>query len=198
MSDKTAEHIMLDLETLGTAPGAVVLSIGAVCFTYDGLSDSTFYRVINLNSAKSVGLKVDPDTETWWRKQSIQAQEVLSKAEHTQESKHITLVLSDFSAWVGTSGARVWSNGSDFDQPLLAACYAAIGRKVPWKYYHSRCYRTLKALVDLPLVRIGLHHDALDDARTQAAHAVKILQRLHKPETVVNLRAEEATTEEHI
>jgi hypothetical protein len=46
-----------------------------------------------------------------------------------------------------------------------------------WRSYNSRCYRTVKQqFPDITIVRSGTHHNALDDARAQAAHMVGICQ----------------------
>ena len=74
---------------------------------------------------------------------------------------------------------RHQGNGADFDLPILAAAYAAVGLSVPWKPYNGRCYRTLKNLAPVvKLARPGTHHNALDDARTQAVHAIKLMRHI--------------------
>ena len=63
-------RIMVDLETLGTAPGSVILSIGAVRFDVEkGLLDE-FYVNIDVESSQRLGLTIDGDTVMWWLKQS--------------------------------------------------------------------------------------------------------------------------------
>jgi hypothetical protein len=71
---------------------------------------------------------------------------------------------------------RVWGNGADFDNPILAVAYRrTIFSGQPWKPYNGRCYRTVKnQFQDVKLVRTGTHHNALDDARSQATHLVEI------------------------
>ncbi|MHB0978446.1 MAG: 3'-5' exoribonuclease domain-containing protein [Minisyncoccota bacterium] len=55
--------------------------------------------------------------------------------------------------------------------------YHALDMKQPWKFWNNRCYRTLKNMFpEVPFVRIGIAHDALDDAKSQAEHAVAILK----------------------
>ncbi len=59
-------HLMLDLETWGTAPGSALRSIGAVFFDLDGKTGETFYRNIDKQSCLDAGLKIDPATVSWW------------------------------------------------------------------------------------------------------------------------------------
>lgn len=171
---------MLDLETLGTAPGCVVLSIGAVFFDpLVGLGPE-LYGVLSTQSCKDNGLKVDVNTQQWWSKQSDEAQQVLRDAE-APEAAPLVDGLQAFTKWVKETRSAdvfVWGNGSDFDQPIITAAYNAIGMNPPWRFWNNRCFRTLKALypqVPAP-ARIGTYHNALDDAKTQAVHAIKIHQ----------------------
>lgn len=57
-------NIMLDLETLGTCPGSVILQIGAV------RSNNGLERTITIDSCLRAGLTVDGDTIGWWLRQS--------------------------------------------------------------------------------------------------------------------------------
>lgn len=76
-------------------------------------------------------------------------------------------------------GVRVWGNGSDFDNVILRNAYAAIGSTYPWRYNDNMCYRTIKNLApDVKMARQGVHHNALDDARSQALHLIAICNHL--------------------
>jgi exodeoxyribonuclease VIII len=86
--------------------------------------------------------------------------------------------LKLFADWL-PKNVLVWGNGASFDNAILAQCYRAVGMDFPWKFWNDRCYRTLKNLVlDVPFERTGTHHNALDDARSQAIHASAILRRM--------------------
>lgn len=180
------DGVMLDLETLGTKPGCVILSVGAVFFssTAEEWKGPTFYSAVNRISCLHEGLKEDPDTVAWWRKQGESARAVLAEAD-LGTTPPLRSVLEGFALWLSKTVDQrkklaVWGNGADFDNTILEAAYTAIGRKKPWGHYGSRCFRTLKALaphVEKP-VRAGTHHHALDDAIFQAEHAVRILQEL--------------------
>lgn len=172
--------IMVDIETLGVRPGSVILSIGAVKFDRHGVHDS-FYQVITPKSCTDVGLKIDIDTVMWWFNQSPEAQKALL----AEPRYSIGETLTAFSRWLlGGDGSHnwpdaddieLWGNGANFDNVLLAAAYDACGLDRPWKFYNDRCYRTLKALhPDVPMARSGTHHNALDDARSQALHLISL------------------------
>lgn len=166
------KNIMIDLETLGLRAGCRVLSIGAVEFSAEGLGRE-FYTVLDADDQTK--LFVDPETEAWWARQSREARRVFTDPKvPTSEG------LRAFNEWLGNitsiSYRNVWGNGADFDQPILAAVYAmhAPELTLPWKW-GSRCYRTLKNLYpSVKLDRQGTYHNALDDAKSQAEHAIAI------------------------
>lgn len=172
-------NIMVDLETLGRRAGCKVLSIGAVQFGPMGLS-SEFY--ISLNVEEQADLHTDPDTEAWWAKQSEEARRVF-----TEPKTSFVLGIEQFSQYLyGVSGGklrnvRMWGNGSDFDCAILHAAYCAAGHdRTPWEFWNNRCYRTLKNMhKSIKLERQGVYHNALDDAKSQAEHAVTIMNH-HK------------------
>jgi hypothetical protein len=86
--------------------------------------------------------------------------------------------LIHFAEWM-RGEVNVWGNGAAFGNVILRSAYAACGLLPPWEFWNDRCYRTLKNLrPDIKLERSGTHHNALDDAITQAEHAVVILSAL--------------------
>ena len=166
-------NAMLDLETLGTRPGCVILSIGAVKFDGENLGDE-FYKVIKIDSCKEVGLTTDNDTLAWWAKRSPEARAVFADPNSLalKETLHLFSRFMD-----GTN--FIWGNGSDFDQPVLDAAYYAAEIRLPWKYWNSRCYRTMKSLLpSIKIERTGTYHNALEDAKSQAAHLIEICKIL--------------------
>ena len=176
------KHVSIDTETLGTRAGCAVLSIGAVAFDYTRqLLGPSFYTVISRRSCKEAGLFEDRGTLAWWNRQSEQARSILREASSGGET--LDDALDSLAAYLRQFGSdvRVWSCGADFDLPILGHLYAISGRPQPWKYANSRCYRTLKNLATgVAMERGGVHHNALDDAKSQATHAMKILAQLAK------------------
>ena len=176
MSIRFDDPVMSDLETLGTRPRSVILSIGAVKFDPDsGETHSDIYIVINKQSCLDVGMEIDPGTVKWWDAQDADAKKVLTEAEHSVIG--IKEALQRFSDWIDPS-ATIWGNGSDFDNAMLQEAYKLCGLKQPWAFWNNRCYRTMKNMVNVQHKRNGTHHNALDDARYQAEHLMKILGKL--------------------
>ncbi len=166
---------MIDIETLGSSPGSIVASIGAVEFSDKGLGRQ-YYGRIDIKTAQAIGLTIDASAVGWWLGQSEEARRELLDSPFTIQG-----ILSEFSVFV-TAGKYegIWGNGATFDNVLLRIAYEKAGIKCPWHYSQDRCYRTLKNLrPDIPLAkRSGTYHNALHDAITQADHIVQILTRL--------------------
>jgi hypothetical protein len=184
------DNIMLDLETVGTRPSCSIIAIGAVAFTTPKFSwfsfhkvshvGETFYIEISRFSARRIGLIEDQATIDWWKQQSSNSRKIMD--EDNPNGEDITIALMAFQDWLhkfGMDKIKVWGNGSDFDNAIINYAYVAAGFPgVPWKFYNNRCYRTLKSLPmakGIKFERIGTHHNALDDAISQAVHALKIL-----------------------
>ena len=173
-------NVMLDLETYGNSGGCIILSIGAAFFSESGLGEE-FYRVVNMQSCKDAGLTTSQDTIDWWGKQSAAARAVVEQAQDPERSIPLKDACEQFNGWLGLSGTAVklWGNGSDFDNVILIEAFKAAGVKPVWKFYNHRCHRTLKNLAAVPMPpRVGVYHNALDDAKTQALHAIALHKAL--------------------
>jgi hypothetical protein len=178
--------VMVDTETLGTVPGAVVMSIGAVAFDAQNTDEEQGFNItIHRPSCEEVFLEVNKETEAWWSRQSEEAREVIARSMDPTKSVPLTTALQRFNDYLGRfggrgagtgSGVRVWGNGSDFDNALLAVCFDAANVRPGWEFWNNRCYRTLKNQApDIKIVRGGTYHDAFDDAVDQAKHLQRIL-----------------------
>jgi hypothetical protein len=73
----TLQHVMIDLETGGTDPGAPILAIGAVEFDPEtGALGNQFYRAVDPVSALKHG-RMSGDTFRWWLRQDDAAREAV-------------------------------------------------------------------------------------------------------------------------
>jgi hypothetical protein len=161
------DHVEIDLETLGTLPGSVILSIGAVLFDptkpVEECLGKEFYCVVSKADSLAHGMSFSQDTLDWWMKQSPEARQVLTDADSDEKADMLEDALGMLSQFI-TPNMKVWSNGANFDQPLLEVAYSKIGQPIPWKYYNSRCHRTVLSL-----------HPA---AKSQARHVVIVANAL--------------------
>lgn len=182
-------HLMLDLETFGTSPGCVILSLGAVEFNLKGISGE-FHAHIEVDSSVDAGLHVDARTALWWLEQSKEAQNTLLQA----DTFPLADVLSAFSDTFEFKDLKVWANGADFDFPILKAAYEAVKQPVPWMYYNQMDFRTLKNMIGKKTYeKLRVHptvaHDALDDARSQALTMINIIQWMNGEHDDVRITA---------
>lgn len=170
--------VMIDLETLGTHAGCVILSIGAAMFDPHGDGHgSTFYVNIDRENAKTSGLRVEPETEAWWAKQSQAVKDAL-----LVDPQPVVFALASFDAWFKGNGAKtIWCHGANFDEPILSYCFWRLQQETPWKFWDVRCTRTLYDISGVDprkMHRTGAKHNALDDAKTQIACVQASLRRL--------------------
>jgi hypothetical protein len=188
------DNIMLDLETFGNGPSALIASIGAVFFSVEnGIGPHIHLFVEPLSAAKAGGV-IDPGTVIWWMEQNDAARLTL-----TEEIKHglpifdALTTLKRFITERSEPDVKVWGNGSSFDNVILTSAFDNSNISQPWKFYNDRCYRTLKNLHPaIKLKRHGTHHNALHDAISQASHAIEILRYINaqdisnKPQTLLS------------
>lgn len=167
---------MIDLETLGTRPGCIVLSVGVRQFdpTSDAIGES-FYAKITRESCEEIGLTADESTMRWWDSQSREARD-----EAFTGGRPAGEVMSEMQAfWRGRGLMRPWSQGANFDEPILVTLLHRLGMSAPWKFWDSRCTRTAYALAGLNIKtvpRIGTHHKAIDDCD----HQVRCVQKSYR------------------
>ena len=164
-------HVMIDLETLDTLPHAVILSIGAVKFNEKNIDDSAFYRVVTIQSNLDEHRTISPSTLRWWLDQDAKAKAVFDHKEQVS----LEDALNELRDWGGSpldwEHMKVWGNGSDFDCAMLAHAYGLAG--TPWKFYNTRCFRTIKSMEaakNVPKPANPTAHNALSDAIAQAKH----------------------------
>lgn len=176
--ENSMKDLMIDCETLATTADAVILSIGAVKFNLETgeIDNEGFYASISVESNLAWERRIEESTLLWWLKQEAAAQQVFFEPKESLDSA--LQMLSDF---IGGQEYRVWSNGADFDLPMIAHAYSKCGLELPWKYFNSRCYRTYKNLPQAKDVRAktqGVKHNALADALTQAETVCAIHKKL--------------------
>jgi len=183
--DDRQNHIMVDLETLGTGPNAAVVAIGAVrvfAGSYP-VHAREFYRRVDWQSSVDAGGQMEVETVRWWMRQGAAAVGEVCADDGVplyQALHALTWFMRGQPGVAPDLGDVVlWGNGAAFDNVILAASYRSCDERPPWKFWNDRCYRTLKNLFpDVPYQKPTLAHHALHDARAQAAHLVAIKERM--------------------
>lgn len=138
MADKKPVDFVLDIETLGTKPGAVILEIGACC-NGAGLT-------LKIDPDSHCG-KVELDTLQWWANVPDMA------ARHNAFTTSVTryalkdalLQLNEFIAKHNPD--YFWGCSPDFDYRHLKHWYELYQVEIPWKYHQLRDVRTIRDLL---------------------------------------------------
>ena len=161
--------IMIDLETLGTTPDSVIVSIAAVKF--DPFEDYqergvTSDQLPTLNILVDIDgqtdRRIDDNTVTWWSQQDPLIQEtVFSPIGRVSFAD----ALDQLHRFIWNTGGRVWAQGTQFDIAMLEHAYRSINKAYPWQYSQARDSRTLLDLVAVNLPKAT--HDAVADCWRQ-------------------------------
>jgi len=170
-------HLMIDIETMGTESFSSIISLAAVEFDINtGATGLEFYRNISLQSCIDYGLIVDASTIMWWMKQSDEARKILDK-----DVIPIHFALLDFANFC-SKDYQVWGNSARFDLGLLQNAFTKINVKIPWDFRKERCVRTLvsfKPEIKADFKYSGTAHNALADCHNQIQYCHLIWKSLN-------------------
>lgn len=167
--------LMIDVETLGSRPGSVILSIGAVYFDAEtGELGKEFYAAIKPSSCIEAGLTTDIETMLWWMNQPPEAQDAAFSGD-----RFLAGALGEFGLFaVSGQPSRVWAKPPSFDLVLLEAAMRACKLSPPWHFRTHRDCRTLFDITGVSQPTVGVAHNALDDAKSQAAGVIEAYRSL--------------------
>lgn len=159
------KDVMIDIETLGTTPGSVILSIGAVRFNMNtGELGDEMHAKIDINSSMDCGLNINPNTLKWWMNQDKEARDKVISGDYP-----LNVALGKLSIFL-KEGDFLWGNSARFDLGLLEYAYNSVELDKPWDFRNERDVRTLVAFkpeIKANLQFDGTKHDALDDCKHQ-------------------------------
>ena len=163
-----ATHAMIDIETLGTLPESVILSVGGVKFdpfTSNEPHDGKHWK-LDTDSQTEKGRFVDDKTLEWWAKQPQHIQDIA----FTDEGR---TSLSDFTSslnkWL-VGCEEIWCQGPQFDMVIIENLYKQLGTHQNWAYWQVRDSRTVFSMMEVD-PRKGVQedlHSAVDDSKWQA------------------------------
>ena len=176
--DKPGRHVVVDLETLSTRSNACIVSVGAVAIENYEIVDEFLVNVC-AKTCEEAGLHKDQETIAWWERQSIEARQAWLK-----DPIPLTDALDKFALWYGNESIPIWGFGANFDVVILenAMTYSGWidnrqrGNLFPWKFWDVSCLRTLMNVHGKRLIKTGVNHNALDDARSEAILLIELLR----------------------
>jgi DNA polymerase III epsilon subunit-like protein len=174
--------VMLDLETFGVNSDSAIVVIGALKFTRDlphvdiDKMDS-FYRKVDSASCEAIGMHIESATVSWWKKQAADIREEVFSGDRIP----IKQALSEFSEWY-KGGSYIWSQGANFDIPILSTAYRRCGMTEPWSYWSARDTRTLYDVTGLSKKDLPSEgaHNALKDCWRQVYGVKECVNRLRR------------------
>jgi exodeoxyribonuclease VIII len=173
--------VVIDLETLGTGPDAIITQIGMVEFDITtGKIGRKYLQNVDAQSCLDLGMKLDLSTLKWWLSQDLR---VFKNS--LERGLELPAVLLEVNNWLFAVSNKMigaiylWGNGASFDNVLLKGAFDRCKYKYPIKYYNDRDMRTI---VDLAAIKMdidpkllknkiefkGTKHNAVDDCVWEA------------------------------
>lgn len=161
-------HAMIDIETLGTEPDCVVLSVGAVKFDPYMLTEphnKTLWRPA-VETQMAAGRSVMEETLLWWSKQPQHIQD-----QALTEDGRIPLeeFFADLNKYlVGVD--KIWCQGPQFDMVILENMFKQFEHHRNWAFWQIMDCRTIFNMMPTdPRKAIQQNlHSADEDAYYQA------------------------------
>lgn len=179
--------IIIDIETLGTKPGCIILEIGACAMNPDtGRIVANFGRRLDEMFIGDHPFTDDMrETIEWWHgPDRVATYYALIRrglpGMFPRNPRDPRTDLEAFCAWWKsvTDGhdpkrVRVWANGPSFDISILCAAFDRYGVERPWVCWQERCVRTALEMAgyergSVPWDEAGPRHRAINDARHEA------------------------------
>ena len=134
-------HAMIDIETLGTNPDCVVLSVGAVKFDpYTGNEpySKTLWRP-SADEQLKADRSVDQGTLEWWGKQ---ADHIREEAFSEFGRVDLDMFFKDLNRYlVGVD--KIWCQGPQFDMVILEDLFRQFNHHRNWAYWQVCDCRTI-------------------------------------------------------
>ena len=169
------KHCMIDMETLGTSPDCIILTIGAVHFDpFSNTIIDELYLKVNLEDQEKLGRTIDPGTLDWWSKQHP---EILEEALSDGGRISLNDAVDQLHKFLWGC-KRFWSHGSVFDLMILENLYRQIKKPLPWDFWDLRDTRTVFDLGHDPEMPQNSKHNALQDAIRQAIGVQNVYRKL--------------------
>jgi len=172
-------HLSIDIETLGTTPGSLILEIAVVEFDlYSGATRNHFQKYLNQKNSLDLSFTTDQKTLKFWDDRGGFPTKETEGASVEYALNSLTAYLD---CYVGKK-ISVWARGKDFELSLLTAAYAlVIGTPPPkiWNGFNTLVARDIFNFA-LPCMRAKNDiHRALPDAITQAQQVALAFRTIH-------------------
>jgi len=163
-----ATHAMIDIETLGTEPDCVVLSVGACKFNPYSNAEPHTRKLWRPSADKQIesGRSVLDSTLEWWSKLPQHIQEEAFSEDNRMPLEQFFKELNKY--LVGCD--KIWCQGPQFDMVILENLYKQFDHHRNWAFWQVQDCRTIFNMMPAdPRKAIQQNlHSADDDAFWQA------------------------------
>ncbi|MCX8574564.1 MULTISPECIES: 3'-5' exonuclease [unclassified Gilliamella] len=152
----TINTVIIDIETLDTAPTAVILSIGAFSFNKFNLKETmisinhmlrsseqnknqSFYYNLHLLPQILRGRSISAETIDFWKNNDYSP-----FIGHSWDPRQALINLSKYlnDKLSNNDDVHLYFRGTSFDEAILVNAYKSLDLEVPWKFYNVRDIRT--------------------------------------------------------
>ena len=168
-------HVMIDIECLGTSRDCIIVSVGAVRFDIKtGEISAKQYWELGLGEQQKRGRTIDSSTIMWWANQSV---ETLTALKSTNRIAILDFIR-EFNKFI-EGKCFFWAKGTNYDLEIIGDLYRLYEQRPPFRYskwLDARVYYFIgKQLGILPKYTNNAPHNALEDAAFQT----KVICTIH-------------------
>ncbi len=155
---KNRVNWMIDIETLGVTPNAVVRNIALAPFTFGeqedlaSIRDKTLSIWVSGEEQVDAGRMIDEDTWNWWHQQhakappgsaaELNASHIVSCHPDDVGMKEACEMIAAYMNDINADGF-IFSRGSNFDFPILESVFASAGVEKCWNTWKVTCSKSI-------------------------------------------------------
>lgn len=189
--------LMLDLETLGTKPDCVVLSVAIRSFSLAQecvpVEDVHFCKHIDALSSLFCGREIDQKTLEWWRADDRKdaRQDIVDGQLHAEHFTEVMItVYGMLRRLTERYDLRIWGRGvNTFDASILDSCMrlacerAGVKYDCPWKFWQLVDLRSVDFFArecGVPKSDELTPHDAMSDVEKQIRDICRMYKHLRQ------------------
>lgn len=184
-------HVVIDIETMGLSPRALVRSVALHFFNPWGDDEPrsvTYY--LSVQEQRLMGREVDPETMMWWMQQSGRARDRFCDPTKASGDVELTDVRGLADKLSELTDHEVWCKPLHFDVPILVSLLAEVGVTLdaPRQLFHRRTVQNARGVYAAASLRLLARGCATPVDEDPAHHGIAD-EDLHDPAVDARLTA---------